>query len=308
MISLSFILCFFTVHVFSQDSNSAIYEGKFVFNFNIDTAFVQFGIANPSLKKIASGDTLVVSNGFYHIFISYPTNEDHYLTRNVLKDSTYTISHNFDLSRENIELKSSNASLKYLLGGDTIILTDDDTRIFIDNEYVSTEYYSFFMKDNKNLVSFKNTEFVEREKTLTKRPNREIQIEDFHFYPNKERFPIYAILPGMTYLKERNYTKLALVMAGFTISTTYFIKYQSEYSSMIPEYNVIRDLYLQETDEVKALNYANQMEDHRKQFNTINVKRNAALYGLLSFVAIDIINKVKLFNTIETRNNKRIKN
>lgn len=306
IISLFFFFLLFSIDLYSQDSKSAIYEGKLVFYFNVDTAFVQFGIVKPSFKKIASGDTLIVSNGFYHIFLSYPTNEDKYITRNVLKDSTYTINHNFDLSQTTIDFGSPNASLKYLIGGNTVVVTDEDTKIFVNDQFKSLEYYSFFIQNESEQIRFENTEFNAREVTLQKKVNQQIQIERFHFYPDKNRFPVYAALPGMTYLKEKNYTRLALVVSGLAVSTGYFIKYQNEYSSMLPEYNVIRNQYLQETDEIKALDYADQMDSHRKEFHSVNIKRNAALYGILSFVTIDIITKIKLYRKIEDRNNKKL--
>lgn len=304
--SLFLLLFFFSQNLYAQDSKSAVYKGELVFNFNVDTAFVQFGIVNPSIKKIASGDTLIVSNGFYHLFLSFPTSEDLYVTRNVLKDSTYTINHNFDLSRNTIDFGSPNASLKYLIGGNKIILTDEDTKIFIDDNFKSMEYYAFFSQNSKQQLRFENAEFSAKERIFDQNTNQKIQIQRFYFYPDKNRFPLYAVLPGMTHLKEKNYSRLALMLSGLAVSTGYFVKYQKEYSSMLPEYNVIRDLYLQETDETRALDFAQEMNDHRKKFESVNTKRNLALYGIIGFVTIDIINKVKLYRKLEARNNKKI--
>ncbi len=203
LITVFYLFNFSSISV-SQELSSAIYQGKLIFNFNIDTAFVQFGIVNPTIKKIASGDTLTVSNGFYHIFLSYPTNEDHYITRNVLKDSTYIINYNFDLTKKTIDLESSNASLKYLLGGDTIILTDEDTEIFIDEELKAKEYYSFFQEKKPVTAQLKNEKFDPKEFVFKNESNRKIDVREFHFYSSRENFPFYAFLPGMSYLKEKN--------------------------------------------------------------------------------------------------------
>ncbi len=48
------------------------------------------------------------------------------------------------------------------------------------------------------------------------------------------------------------------------------------------------------------------MEDYQGRFRSINIKRNAAFYGILSLVTLDIINKVRLYRKMETRENKKI--
>tara|TARA_R110000868_G_scaffold378658_7_gene644210 strand:+ start:5276 stop:6277 length:1002 start_codon:yes stop_codon:yes gene_type:complete len=300
-----FLLFIFSSILVSQSLVGGIYESKLVFNFNIDTAFVQFGIAKPSIKKIASGDTLIVSNGFYHIFLSYPTNEDYYITRNVLKDSTYIIDYNFDLTKKTIDIESSNASLKYLLNGDTFILTDEDTQIFIDEEYKTKEYYSFFIQEEKNKIKFENNLFKPHEIVIKKKPIQPISVQKFNFYSRSEKFPFYAVLPGVTYLKDKNYGLLTLVVSGLALSTGYFIKYQNEYSSMLPEYIAIRNKYLEETDELKALDFAKQMKAQRYKFNSVNIKRNIALYSIVGFFTVDFLSKVRFYREIETRSNKQ---
>ncbi len=305
LVTILYLFSFSSISV-SQNVSSALYEGKLIFNFNVDTAYVQFGLVKPSIKKIANGDTLIVSNGFYHLFLSYPTNEDHYITRNVLKDSTYTINYNFDLSETTINLKSSNASLKYLLGGDTIILSDEDTKIFVDEEFKAKEYYSFFIESKTVTIQLENEEFDPKELVFKKKLNQKIDVKEFHFYSSRDKFPLYALLPGMSYLKVKNYGVLALVTTGYAVSSWYFVKYQREYSSMLKDYNVIRDLYLEETNERRALELAIEMKKQSETFSSINNKRNAALYGILGVVALDVINKVKLYKKLETRDKRNI--
>ncbi len=310
--SLRFLISFFLVFLFmadktkSQNSNSAIFEGKLIFNFNVDTAFVQFGITKPSIRKIASGDTLVVSNGFYHLFLSYPTNKDVYLTQNVLKDSVYTINHRFDLSDNVIDINSSNAALKYLIGGDTIVLTDPETKIYVNDQLKAEEYFAFFTNNDPVKIGFDNPEFYRRETNHQNSGRNKIHIERFYFYPGKDRFPIYAALPGLSYLKEKDYSKLGIILTGITTSTVFFIKYQNEYSSMLPEYNLIRNQYLNESNESNARALGNEMESVKQEFNSINIKRNAALYSLIGFITVDIINKIRLYRKLEVKNNRKI--
>lgn len=294
-ISLVFIL-FLRTQVVAQGSGT--FTSTFIFNFNVDTAYVQFGQSNPTVQKIANGDTLTVKNGFYHIYLSYPTNEDVYIPQNALRDSTYIFSHNFDLSKKKIDLRSNNASVKYLLGGDVVVLTDWDSEIYIGEKYLNNEFAIFSLDESsldfRNSVDLiiKNKRFDDRISKIYKKD--EVQIEYASFYQKKGGFKAYEVLPGFSYIKEKKYGKMALVLSGLAVSTGLFLHYDNEYSSRLPEYNSIRSLYLEEKNETSAAILGVRMQEKADEVESVNVKRNLALGGIITVVAIDIIDKFRI--------------
>tara|TARA_R110002096_G_scaffold170131_3_gene342199 strand:- start:3622 stop:4587 length:966 start_codon:yes stop_codon:yes gene_type:complete len=277
---------------------SGAFTSTFIFNFNVDTAYVQFGQSNPTIQKVANGDTLTVKNGFYHIYLSYPTNKDVYITKNALRDSTYIFSHNFDLSKNEIDIESNNVSVKYLLGGDVVILSDWDSEIYVEGEYLGDEFAIFSIAESsvdfKNSVDFtvKNKRFYERTSKIYKKD--EVQIEYASFYQKKGGFNAYEVLPGFSYIREKKYGKMALVLSGLAVSTGLFLHYENEYSSQLPEYNSIRSLYLEEINETSAAILGIRMQEKANKMESVNLKRNLALGGILAIMAIDVIDKFRI--------------
>lgn len=284
--------------------NSAIYKSTFIFNFNVDTAFVQFGQVNPAIQKVANGDTLTVSNGFYHIYLSIPTDDDKYVAINALKDSVYTISHNFDLSSKEIDVKTNNISLKHLIGGDVIIVTDFDTQIYRNSEYLSDEFAIFTLKERSTEYTIKNDRFYDRTNRITK--SNRIQIVNASFYENKGNFKLYDTLPGFLYRKEKRYGKMAIVLGGLAVSTGLFVHYQKSYSNKSESYQTLRNIYLDEQNEFQAAQFGERMEAEARKLESTNLKRNLALGGMITFITIDIIDKFRISNRINNPVNNKL--
>ncbi len=298
-ISLVFIL-FIGTQVRAQ--NSVLYPSTLVFNFNVDTAFVQFGQSKPIVQKVANGDTLKVKNGFYHIYLSYPTNKDVYITQNVLRDSTYSFSHNFDLTKKEIDLTSNNISVKYLLGGDIVVLTDSDSEIYVDENYLGEEFAVFSIDNKSAKLKVKNNRYYDKISKISKRDK--VQIEFSSFYQYKRGFNAYEALPGFSYIKEKKYGKMALVISGLAVSTGLFFHYENEYSSQLPEYNSLRSLYLEQESETLAKALGLRMQEKANEMESVNLKRNLALGGIIAVLTIDVIDKFRINKRSKTPGDK----
>lgn len=305
--SLSFFL-FFSVsmtNIYSQNVQSvdiAPSHGFIHFQFNVDTAFVQIGMNNPVIFKVADDDTLKVRSGVKHLYLSYPTNDDTYVLQYVKSDSLFTIRHHFDLTEKEISLKSNNASIRYMIGGDIVVLGDRDTDIYMDNARSTTEYGVFELSESVQNLTFENRKFYAKNFLVKKKKN--VQYKSFFFYPEEKFITTFALVPGINKLKRKEYLKSVIIFGAFIGSASLMVKYQKGYSNKKQEFDSIREVYLKAHNNREALLAGDMMEETSKELRPHFWRRNLsvlALVGVLAYDFADIFRKPKKLKTTASK-------
>lgn len=283
-----FIFSFTQTHAQVSADSSLVY-GSLVFKFNVDTAFVQFGRSNPEIRKIASGDTIRLRRAFYHMYLSYPTNADVYVSENIFKDSLFVIEHNFDLSQDNIELRSRNASIRYLIGGDLVLMSDFNTEITSGNETLGLEIGVINLKNNPTQITLMNPDY---ENVILDRSKRESVIfEKYFFNQQKKKFYVLNYIPSVSQFKRGEEIKGG-IMSGLLISSmALFVYYNFDYRSYKSDFSSIRTAYVESDSEILARQFGNEMTALGSKMSNINTKRNIALAGIIGAYGYDLFDK-----------------
>ena len=284
----------------AEKENSKIY-----FSFNVDTAFVQFGISDPRIQKVADNDTLKVKNGFYHLHLSYPTNEDVYLTLNVLKDSVYEVSHDFDLNRNKIDLKSKNASVRYLIGGDLVALSDSNTTFKLEGKLIGKEFAIINLEKNSTQrLTFQNPKYFSKHYQVA--ISESVIFKEQYFYSETNSSSFLGFIPGISQFKRKEYIKTGLIMGSLIVSTSFLIKYQKRFGDKKAEYTSIRKQYLNAENESQALLLGDLMAEKAEKLKPHVLRRNLSLVGVLAVLGIDIYDKIILKKELGKRNKKKL--
>lgn len=300
-----FLITLISVSIRAQTTANAERNGYLHFEFNVDTAFVQLGMNTPVIHKVANNDTLKVKNGFYHIYLSYPTNQDFYVQQHVRTDSFYTIRHQFDLELTEIDLKSKNASIRYLIDGDFVLLTDHDTKVFRNEKYLGNEFQIVNLNSEKTQFTLENEAFYPYSFSVLK--SDKVQFKEFRFYPKQQPFSASLLIPGIAQLKRKDYLKSALIIGTTVGSFALFATAQEAYGSKMADYKALRKAYLAATTEKQALAAGNRMEAYAKnELGPHNLQRNIAFWAFIGALGYDIFDKIQATKKLNKRKVKDI--
>ncbi|WP_350200431.1 hypothetical protein [Gracilimonas sp.] len=287
--------------VFAQTQGGS---GSIYFSFNVDTAFVQFGINKTTIQKVANNDTLVVKNGFYHLHLSYPTNEDVYLTLNVLKDSLYEVSHEFDLNKNSIDLNSKNASIRYLIGGDLVALSDSNTKIKLEDSTIGEEFAIIDLEKNSaQKLSFQNPEYFSKHFQVSQ--DESVIFKEHYFHSENQSVTFLEFIPSISQFKRKEYVKTGLILGSLIASTSFFLKFQNKFSDKKAEYLSIRKQYLNADTESQALLLGDLMTEKAEKLKPHNLRRNLSLLGVLAVLGFDVYDKIRYKQKVSPPDQKK---
>lgn len=273
-----------------------------IFDFNVDSAFVQFHLNNPAILKVADEDTVYLKNGFYHLFLSYPTNKDKYITQNVLRDSVYSISHEFDLTRNQIDLKRENASIRYLIGGDLVALSDSSSKIKVGENQSSTGFGIFDLGREQQKLTFSNPKF--RQKEFVVKRSEEVLYESYFFNSKDHAVSTIDFIPGIYQFRNKEYLKTGLIISAFAISSSFALKYQLEYKEQLDLFQETRSRYLLAEYPSLALELGNEMEQASNRLKPYLKRRNYSLLAIFGVFAIDAFDKIRSIKKNEEKNTR----
>ena len=279
------VFCITGSKLFAQERESNAY---LIFDLNVDSAYVQFGLNNPSVIKVASNDTIHVKNGFYHLTLSYPTSEDYYTTQNVLRGSANTITHDFDLSEDIIDFSEPNIAIKELIRGNLVIVSDLDTDIYLDNYHLGSGISITNLTSNQSRIIFQNRHFY-HSKTIEY--ENKLRVVEYYFSEYDKSNLIQFVIPGLYQLKENQKLKATVIMGGVLSSITLSLVYLNKYKKDKNDYNSIRRAYLSAVTEREALFFGEQMYNAAQTVTDQNRRRNIAFLSLVGFIIFDSLDK-----------------
>ncbi len=291
------VFCITGSKLFAQEREPNAY---LIFDLNVDSAYVQFGLNNPSVIKVASNDTIHVKNGFYHLTLSYPTSEDYYTTQNVLRGSANTITHDFDLSDNNINLRKPNIAVNLIMSGNVLVASDRNTKIYLNDKFMGKEFATFRITKPTNKLSFKNSNFHTHSRSVSE--SKKFQLIEHYFKSKKRPGLLLTVVPGYYQLKSKSYIKGGVIVTGIITSFALSIKYQNEYKIKKNEFDVRRNLYLTVTDEWRAQRLGLLMQKEAKALSDENTRRQIAFWSLIGFTAYDYLDKIITYKSLPKTN------
>lgn len=280
--SLTVIL---TYQVYGQaDAKSS---GFLKFDLNVDSATVVVNNNYYSIKRIANGDSLRLPTSVNLINISVPfdSKKESYVT--IYEDSTIPFRHEFHTEEITPKSMDGNVAAKFHFDANVMIITDDDSEIYYNDELIGVGFTSFIMRFSEGSITVKNSDFGIKRYALKIRDSR-VNLREYYRRPKKESARLFAFVPGASQLYKRDYFKAI----GFATLSTYLFKTTAE---KFIEYNREMEIfheyvfnYNQQTNEREAIRLGDLAESQQDKLQQIDNERRGFLLSSLIVYAINI--------------------
>jgi len=254
---------------------------------NTDSLYVRSTDYENSILRIASGDSILYQPGNRMISISHPYAEE-FKTREVIEEGkTTVVEHRFRLREPSIETLSENLATKPHYGSNLIIVSDDDSEININGEYlglgaVKLNYHTGPVDVIINNSKTGKQEFFEK---VTNLRFEGAVVIDAYTKPVKLYAQIYGTMPGLSQWYKRQKLKSALISGGFLALGGITLQRNSQYNQELTEFNRIQNLYNRATTEEQALDLGDQLEAQQSVTKRIDNQRRIFL-GLTSLLYV----------------------
>lgn len=215
-ISKKFIYSFLLFSVLFLNLSKAQSFGYFKFDINVDSVYLVIDKNYLDIKKIVTGDSIQLTTGFHNLEFYHPFSKKAETNLVVYKDSVRVIWFNFtnqELSRESI---SNNLAAMDHFDSNFMIITDDDSDIFFNEEYVGTGFATFNDYSSRQLITIQNPNYklvvVNHEK------EQGINLIETYLRPSKQRSIELCFFPGASQWYKGEYFKSAIFAIGTTAS------------------------------------------------------------------------------------------
>lgn len=254
---------------------------------NTDSLYVRSTDHQNSVLRIASGDSILYQPGNRMISISHPYAEE-FKTREVIEEgNTTVIEHRFRLREPSIETLSENLATKPHYGSNLIIVSDDDSEININGEYLGLGAVKLNYRTGPVDVIINNSKTGKQEffGKVTNLPFEGAVVIDAYTKPVKLYAQIYGTFPGLSQWYKRQKLKSAFISGGFLVLGGITLQKNSHYNQELSEFNRIQKLYNRANTEEKALELGDQLETQQSVTKNIDNQRRLFL-GLTSLLYV----------------------
>ncbi len=252
---------------------------------NTDSLYVRSTDYENSIRRIASGDSILYKPGNRMISISHPFAEE-FKTREVIEEGkTTVIEHRFRLREPSTVTLSDNLATRPHYGSNLIIVSDDDSEININGEYLGLGAVKLNYRTGPVDVLINNPSTGKQSYSgnITNLPAEKAIVINAYTKPVKSLSQVLGILPGLSQWYKRQRLKSALISGGFLALGGITMERNAQYNREISEFNRIKRLYNRADTEERALEFGMQLENQHSITKRVDNQRIVFL-GLTSIV------------------------
>ncbi|MEQ8523400.1 DUF5683 domain-containing protein [Gracilimonas sp.] len=275
---LFLFLTLFSTTLYAQNKT-----GFIKFEFNTDSAYVIPGNDLFEAVKLASGDSLKFTEGTR--LLSFQTYFDKSKTQfiKVIGDSTVIYSHTFEKNGLSIAALSDNIAARDYYNANAMILTDEDSEIFFEGNYVGTGFAKFNTFGNIGKLTIKNPDFGISESRLNIPEQKLIFITD-KLRPSKSAARFFSVFPGASQFYKRQHVKALLLGASaVTIFAAAALK-SANYKEELSLFKEYQNNYENAETEQIALRFGDLAESQQSKVKKLdNQRRGLLLAGILIY-------------------------
>jgi hypothetical protein len=254
---------------------------------DLDSFYVVLDSDFDTVLHCATGDTLALNAGQqririmqkYHYddifnWVIRPDSVRHRLTRLIpMKDPPKT------------KLRSGYARIYW--GGNTVVLTDHDSRLYAGDDYMGTGLAILSATE-----TYRITAVGPGGKTLSrsfKPSKRDFAVGTLFHRPGAKESRTYALIPGASQIYKRQYLKGAVFITGFAVASTFTYDYNHQKNARFREYENTLASFVEEPDPLRALELKERAEALHTEYRNLSRKRNYMLAGTIAIYALNVI-------------------
>lgn len=285
------ILFFGTYSIGLKAQNTHGY-GFLKFNLNVDSATLVANNNYYELRKIANGDSIRLFAGKNLINLSVPFDEKKEVYIPIYADSTAILSHIFKDSNLTPGAMNGNVAARYYYDANVMILTDDESEIFLDDTLMGTGFVQFIMEKKNAQVTIKNPDFGKKRFPLKIRGSR-VNFREFYRRPKKSNARFLAYFPGASQLYKRQYLK----SGAFLVASYIFVKRTFdnfvEHSNEMDVFNNYTSRYEKADTPEDALLWGDLAEAQSDKIKQLDSRRKKLLLSSLIIYGLNILDAYK---------------
>ena len=280
------LVCAFTL-LFSISNAALAQTGYIKFESNTDSFKVVIDYNYLEIYTVSSGDSIQVKQGLHSLRLSSPFTKDRFTRLNVLPDTTILVPYEVEESPISIENLDNNVSASLYYDATLVLLSDEDTDIYYEDNYVGTGYAMINALNGNRKVRFENKYGYKKNVSYRIQTNR-IKASSEFLKPTQKMVRNTAFFPGVSQLIKRQRIKGVLLFIGTTGGVINSFIYNRKLKTANNNYNDYYALYLRTTNEAYATSFGDKLEGYANSAQKYERNRNISLGIALTFYIYNI--------------------
>jgi hypothetical protein len=279
-----FILGLFSISLKAQNITD---YGYLKFKLNVDSATLVANNNYYELRKVANGDSVKLPPGTNLINLSVPFDKKKERYIPIYADSTIILAHDFKKNNFVAEAMNDNVAARYYFDSNVMILTDDESEVFLDDTLMGKGFVKFSMKKASAQITIRNPYFGKKNYPLKIRGHR-VNFREFYRRPKESTARAFAFIPGAAQFYKRQSLK-SLAFAGassFLFISTFkkFNTYQSAYNT----FKTYKSKYKVAQTESQAKKWGDLAELQQNKVRKIDNQRKIFLISSILVYAYNV--------------------
>ncbi|MFU8812966.1 MAG: DUF5683 domain-containing protein [Balneolaceae bacterium] len=247
---------------------------------NLDSFYVVVNEDFETIYSVSSGDSLKIVAGRNQVRIFQRSYADIFLFRRIEENRTnHLVTNILPLTRPSWEVQSRSSYPKVFWGGENFILSDPGTDLYIDDEYIGTEYAVIDTVGNFTVTGITDSgeRFTRTYSTLDK--TGRFNVYEHSFGLKKSRVRALSLLPGASQAYKGQTIKAISISAVAAAAVFLAINYENTFQSRWSEFTTTRQLYNRAADPSEVFRLGNEADALFRESQRASRNRNRVLIG-----------------------------
>tara|TARA_R110000868_G_scaffold378658_7_gene644213 strand:+ start:8083 stop:9111 length:1029 start_codon:yes stop_codon:yes gene_type:complete len=282
----------------TEMSSDTLKYGIVILEFNTDSALAVVNNQYQEPLFVKNGDSIKVKTGNTSIKLSVIHDYIFEKIFNVIEDSIYNISHDFEFLPLTKKVLNGNLAARQFFNANLLVITDEESDIYLNDELVGREFAYLDAPTGTNSIQAKSSTSYQSlyisNRSRISNSAYYFRIVERYIKPKESTSKALAFLPGFSqaYKYQGNKASLIRISMGTTFLSlsTFSIKYRldkNKYDDLLDRYNNSVS-----NSEVTAL--GDQLVKKEKSLHNAALIRNISLYALSGIYIYNVLDG--LFN------------
>ncbi|MFV1884255.1 MAG: hypothetical protein ACMZ7B_07200 [Balneola sp.] len=172
------------------------------------------------------------------------------------------------------------------------VVTDAESEIFLDGDYVGTEYTELFLNPGKYKIHIIHPVHGSLKRTLKIDPQKYISVARFNENPNPLPFG-KKLIPGYSYLSNKQYKKAALTYSGLILLTGAALLSNSDYNRKNNLFQSLNREYLTSNNSQRVVALREEIQGTLNEMDELNTRITAFTLGAVTWYALTTLDGLR---------------
>ena len=255
---------------------------------NVDSAYVVINDDFNAVLKIASRDTISVPTGTIQVRIIKQYYMDQTTSFNIQEGETQGFQSELIGIRGREQMNRRSSYPRLFWGGSNFILSDPETELFVNGEYVGTHFAAIDTTGRFEVtgVHASGARFTTR---FTAGDESVFHYHQKHLQPSRTTSRALSFIPGGSQFHKKQNLKAVSIIAGILGGSALAYSYDSRFQQSYDEFNELVDQYREASNPSDALRLRVETQNALDDANQYSSTRDWFIYGTAALYFINIV-------------------